>query len=63
MKWLKENWFKIAILLSALVIFFSWLYVIKIKPSNIRKFCFNITKENPYAYNYKECIISYGLTQ
>lgn len=55
LKWIKQNWFKLSIIVVALLIFGSLFYWYELRPSKIRKMCL-YTASNPFGFNQEKFV-------
>ncbi len=65
---IKENWFKISLLIILVISAFGAFYWFEIRPSEIRKYCLNASTPDSYNRdlfwnNYKVCLADKGLKE
>ena len=61
---IKENWFKLTIIVIILVISGASFYWYELRPSEIRKKCYDISLSGSILFkevNYKNCLMDNGL--
>lgn len=66
--WLKENWFKIVIIIILISLVVSWIFFVWIRPMRVKKDCFNKSYTSGSGlswdtkdYVYKICLHKFGL--
>ena len=62
---IKDNWFKISLLVIIVVAIGGWFYWSQWRPEQIRKKCYDlalsISFESPVETNYNACLLDHGL--